>query len=488
MEREKLVKRLKEICDFILDYQKEDGQIDLEEAHFIYPTGYNMRAMAAAYKITRKEKYLNGILKWLDLVFSQQNKDGSFWASTTQLENSYGRFVSDTANGLNVVYNILPYLDEGRKEKYLSGLKKFVNWIIKGEEGRSFILENGACGCGIYKDDKERGRPECLECTAIALCTSLTPYYRITKNTQYLQIATRAVKYILSRQENNGIYPYISKGMNVQAEGDRIIHILHYVLEGLVYYYEHSGIEFFDPLAVEIRQSIKKSCRWLVENQEENGRWGKASSGNDAAKFGGLLLPLNWYLKMAPQEESYKEYAEKVKLSVEKAAKFLLSEEAITEYGILRLIRQNGFGGMALAEIIQPGITIEIGSSEKIEEVAEIKELFPMEILKMLPEAESSFPGMNGWIHQGEKTQVVFWYSKEGCICKEHSHPYPEWGIVVSGYTEVTIEGEKRIYHKGDSFFIPANARHSSKMSKNYRAIDIFASPSHIKVKKGGGV
>jgi len=107
--------------------------------------------------------------------------------------------------------------------------------------------------------------------------------------------------------------------------------------------------------------------------------------------------------------------------------KFLLSEEAITEYGILRLIRQNGVGGMALAEIIQPGITMEIGSSEKIEEVAEIKELFPVEILKMLPEAESSFPGMNGWVHQGEKTQVVFWYSKEGCICEEHSHPYPEW-------------------------------------------------------------
>lgn len=361
MKKEKLINRLEEICNFILEHQKKDGQIDLEEAHFIYPAGYNMRAMAAAYKITKKEKYLKGILKWTDLVFSQQNKDGSFYASTTQLENSYGRFVSDTSNGLNVIYNILPYLDKDREKKYLSGLKKFVNWIIEGEEGRSFILNNGANSCGIYKDDKERGRPECLECTAIASCTFLTPYFKITKDSYYLQIATKAVRYILSKQRNDGIYPYISKGINIPCEGDRIIHVLHYVLEGLVYYYEHSGIEFFDPLAVKIRESVKKSCKWLVENQEENGRWGKGASGNDAAKFGGLLLPLNWYLKIAPQEESYKEYKTKVKIAIEKATEFLLSKEAITEYGILRLIRQNGFGGIALAEIIQPGITMDIG-------------------------------------------------------------------------------------------------------------------------------
>jgi len=488
LKKEGLVERLEKLCDFILKHQKKDGQIELEEAHFIYPTGYNMRAMVAGYKISGKQDYLKSVLKWTDLIFSQQNKDGSFYASTTQLEDSYGRLLGDASNALNVVYNLLSYLDKERKEKYLSGLKRFVNWIINGELDVSFILDNGACGCGVYKGDENnlrgKGRNECLECTAIVLCTFLTPYYRITRDNYYLSIATRAVEYILSKQRKDGIYPYISKGMNVPCEGDRIFHVLHYVLEGLVYYYEHSGIEFFDPLAEKIRASIKRSVKWLLDNQQENGRWGEAFSGNDAAKFGGLLLPLNWYLKIAPQEDSFKEYVPQVEVAIEKACKFLLSEKAISEYGILKYIRQNGFGAMALAETIKPGITMEIDSFKKVRESAKIKELFPMSILKKLVEANSPYPGMRGWIHQGEKTQIVFWHAKNGCVCEPHTHPYDEWGVVISGYTEETVEGKKRIYRQGDSFFIPANVLHSAKMSKNYRAIDIFASPTHIKAKK----
>ncbi len=135
-----------------------------------------------------------------------------------------------------------------------------------------------------------------------------------------------------------------------------------------------------------------------------------------------------------------------------------------------------------MAETIDPGITMKlegVGGIQKKSE--ETKEIFPMKILQLLPGVDSPFPGMKGWLHQGEKTQVVFWQAEEGCICEEHRHPYDEWGVVLSGYTEETVEGKKKIYYAGDCFSIPANAQHSAKMSKGYRAIDIFASPSHVK-------
>ena len=52
--------------------------------------------------------------------------------------------------------------------------------------------------------------------------------------------------------------------------------------------------------------------------------------------------------------------------------------------------------------------------------------------------------------------------------------------MVVSGYTEVTMDGVSRTYHAGDTLFIPEGVVHRARMSKGYRAIDIFAAPDHV--------
>lgn len=486
MEQQQLLNRLEQLSNFVLEHQQPNGELDMEEAHFLYPTGINMRGLAAAYKITGRQIYLDAILKWTDRVFSQQNQDGSFWASSVQLDQSYGRFVSDTANGMNVAFNILSYLDPRRKEQYLQAIQKFAAWTVQGDEGRPFLLDNGAIGCGTYADDKEKGRHECLECTAISPCTFLTPYYKLTRDDRYLQISTRAVQYILSKQKDSGIYPYISKTWNeVDPQGDQIIHVLNYVLEGLIYYYEHSGIEFFDPLATSIRHSVKKSCQWLVENQKEDGRWNDEALGNNASKSAGLVLPLVWYVRTSGQEASFKNDLPRVKNAIDKAAGFLLSDSAIDNYGVLKLVRQNGFGLIALAEIVEPGSTLYLDPTETSipDQTHSSGASFAMDLLCQLPEVESPFPQMKGWVQQGKDVQVVFWQSDDGCTCGTHAHPYPEWGTIVSGHTEVQVNGETKTYRQGDSFYIPANAAHSATMSKNYRAIDLFGSPNHVKVK-----
>ena len=133
---------------------------------------------------------------------------------------------------------------------------------------------------------------------------------------------------------------------------------------------------------------------------------------------------------------------------------------------------------VALAEFIEPGSTLDVDPAAAHEPT------FAMDLLAHLPKVESPFPQMRGWIQQGEHAQVVFWQSDEGCICGAHSHPYPEWGTIVSGCTEVVVDGETRTYRPGDSFYIPGHAVHSAKMSKNYRAIDLFGSPTHVKAKR----
>ena len=87
---------------------------------------------------------------------------------------------------------------------------------------------------------------------------------------------------------------------------------------------------------------------------------------------------------------------------------------------------------------------------------------------------------IEGWCVQGENHQVVLWQGSEAFDSAEHSHPYPEWGVVLSGWCECVVEGELRRYNPGDQFFIPGGAVHSAKMGANYRAIDIFMSSSHV--------
>ena len=488
MDTQKALDRLRQIGDFVVQHQLATGELDIEHGSFIFPAGYNMRALAAIYKLTGNEQYLHAILRWTDRVFDVQNADGSFYADTISLEECYGRFASDASNGLNVVFNILPYLDEQRLNRYLDGLERFSEWVLNGEEGKPFIHESGAIGCGVYKGDEKnlqgRGRNECLECTAITLCTFLTPYYRLTHEARGFNATVRGVEYILSHQNPDGTYNYISKGFNTDIAGkaDVIVHVLHYVTEGLVYFHEHSGIEFFDPLASRVRQSMKESVRWLIDNQLDNGMWAPLEAGNNnVSKNAGLVMPLVWLVDKVGQEESFRSLEQGARGCIERACEFLLSEQAVTEYGVLRNVRENAFAGIALAEAIRPGLSLEMVVPEALVKPDTAKaEMFPLEILEKLPRAKAPFEGVEGWVHGAENTQIVFWRSQQGCYCEDHSHPYAEWCILISGYTEVTVDGMSRTYRPGDTLFIPAGVVHSARTSENYRSIDIFASPDHI--------
>lgn len=95
---------------------------------------------------------------------------------------------------------------------------------------------------------------------------------------------------------------------------------------------------------------------------------------------------------------------------------------------------------------------------------------------------DSSRP-VKGWLVQGESHQVVFWQSKVAWESAEHSHPYAEWGVVVTGWCDITTPEGKRRYHRGDVFCLAAGVPHASAMSEDYRSMDVFFSPSHLRAQ-----
>ena len=105
------------------------------------------------------------------------------------------------------------------------------------------------------------------------------------------------------------------------------------------------------------------------------------------------------------------------------------------------------------------------------------------EIITRLPEADIQVKGIRAWILQGENQQLVFFEIESSAHVPEHCHNYDQWGVMIEGRMELTINGKTRICGKGDEYIIPAQAKHCAKFSSNSRVVDLFSEKNRYKAK-----
>jgi len=98
---------------------------------------------------------------------------------------------------------------------------------------------------------------------------------------------------------------------------------------------------------------------------------------------------------------------------------------------------------------------------------------FP-DLILGLPEIAVPIEGVRGWLLQGENNQLVFFILDPVAKIPKHSHG-AQWGIVIDGEMELTIDGDTETYRKGDSYFIPEGVVHSAVFREKTYAIDFFA-------------
>ena len=106
---------------------------------------------------------------------------------------------------------------------------------------------------------------------------------------------------------------------------------------------------------------------------------------------------------------------------------------------------------------------------------------FP-ELITAMPQADIPFPGVRGWILQGQDRQVVFFDIDAIGEVPAHSHG-EQWGTVIEGEMELTIGQQTRRYEPGDTYHIPAGVTHGARFLSHFRAIDVFADPDRYKPK-----
>lgn len=112
----------------------------------------------------------------------------------------------------------------------------------------------------------------------------------------------------------------------------------------------------------------------------------------------------------------------------------------------------------------------------------DMSQVFPKPITE-LPEADVPINGIKAHLSQGLNHQIVFMEFSEDVDVPEHSHE-SQWGIVLEGRIELKIDGIKKVYVKGDRFFIPKDIKHSAKIYAGYASMEFFNQVDRYKEKK----
>jgi quercetin dioxygenase-like cupin family protein len=76
----------------------------------------------------------------------------------------------------------------------------------------------------------------------------------------------------------------------------------------------------------------------------------------------------------------------------------------------------------------------------------------------------------------------IFMEFSEDVEVPEHSHE-SQWGVILEGRVDLTIDGIERTYSKGDRVFIPRGAKHSAKIHAGYADISFFNEKDRYKAK-----
>ena len=110
------------------------------------------------------------------------------------------------------------------------------------------------------------------------------------------------------------------------------------------------------------------------------------------------------------------------------------------------------------------------------------KENFFPEIITNLPEADIPIEGVHSYLFQGENQQFIFMSFEKYVEVPEHSHE-AQWGVILDGEIELTIDGKKYTFAKGDTYFIPKDVKHRARIRKGYKDLALFNQKDRYKVK-----
>ena len=110
------------------------------------------------------------------------------------------------------------------------------------------------------------------------------------------------------------------------------------------------------------------------------------------------------------------------------------------------------------------------------------KQNFFPEIITKLPGADIPLEGVTSYLFQCQNQQFIFMSFDRDVEVPEHSHE-GQWGVVLDGEIELTVDGKKSIFKRGDTYFIPKGVKHGARIKKGYKDLTLFDQKDRYKTK-----
>ncbi|MFQ5435975.1 MAG: cupin domain-containing protein [Anaerolineae bacterium] len=111
--------------------------------------------------------------------------------------------------------------------------------------------------------------------------------------------------------------------------------------------------------------------------------------------------------------------------------------------------------------------------------------IFP-EAITDLPQADIPLGGLTAYLSQADTHQILFMQFEQDVDLSEHAHD-AQYGVVLEGKIELTIDGEKHCFTKGDRYYIPVGVKHSAQIYAGYADITFFNEPDRYTAKEPAG-
>lgn len=107
------------------------------------------------------------------------------------------------------------------------------------------------------------------------------------------------------------------------------------------------------------------------------------------------------------------------------------------------------------------------------------------DFLSALPSLDAPFPPeaiVTHALRSSDGLMVIFEVHQE-IELPLHAHK-AQWGTVLEGQFELTIDGHTHVYLPGESYSIPAGAMHGGKIAAGSKLLDIFEEPDRYPLKR----
>ena len=354
-------KALKTYCDWLLAQQTQSGSFNPNSSEW-YRTAYPVRTLLAGYDVFGDKRYLDAVIVCLDKLLTEQLPNAAWTAGflnkpvARRTPQEIARAEAGTTNTADVgsistcLAVAAPYVDEPRGRRYLAALRHYADDYAARWQLPSGAFTNARCA------GKDQTVPYSVATGTQGM--SFCALYAVTGEPKYLQVAQRAVGFLLDnwREDGRAIHHHherpIAQVTDVTDFGD-----IYYYHEAILWVWHWTSDQA-------LKEKIRKVYGWHIRGSRgllaarQRGVWWPVTDTWTNSKAAAMPLVLIEYDRSMARDPAVSE-------AVRRETALLCNPDWAARIGILCdpempwglfSTTATGFGGLTLAELVKPGV------------------------------------------------------------------------------------------------------------------------------------